>query len=149
MKYIITFLVAALALASNAQTEQKIGKYAAVSYSFGAGSKINQASYGSAELGVTKENASFGVAVGRSSFDPDLKNQLFVEPKTSVTLVQAGIARGYATMGAGFWPGTNDFFIEYGAGVLFSAKDAQDIAVQWSNWAGGNYISVGYVWNFN
>lgn len=161
-----------------AESKTPTGKYvsAGISVSQGDAStagQFNTNSFFWGEFGITRNNVGIGLNFGRSNFRFDEANDeftnLYLEPKVTATLVEKGFAKGYVLFGAGVYPRRlsyskdeliigepiigkdldfmSQYFIEYGAGTTFSFG-MTDLSVQWSNWDGWNYVSMGLTRNF-
>jgi len=153
MKTLLTFAMLSMVIVANAQEQTKIEKYVSASVSLANGNSnapridsISRAAYFMVEGGVSFKNVSVGLGFGRSSFNfsqKDSWSNWFVEPKTSVILLERGIAKGYGVFGIGSYLESNPrFFIEYGAGTVISLKEL-DLSVQYSVWDNLGYISFG------
>ena len=131
----------------------KVGYYGALSLSVGnsSGSDFKHTSYPSVEAGITKDNMTLGLAVGRSNladFGKEFTDNLssyWYEAKTTVSQ-PIGKTNGYLVLGLGNYVNTSQVFIEYGVGVSYMPKKV-GYFVQASNWDGLWYNSLGVSFN--
>ena len=122
---------------------------------------LNQSSYTSVEVGVTRENLSAGLAFGRGSIkglgqsDDHIRNyfaELRVIPSFKLGVVNANLIFGVGsylartqTADGGHIDTT---FIEYGTGISYSAGN-YSYGLSYSNWDGIDYITPSITYNFN
>jgi len=128
---------------------QKISKYISLGISVTNGDTLTLASYPSVEFGVSKENISLGLVLGRGNLrfsDRDAISRYFYEGKVTAS-EQFGGVKGFVLAGLGNYITTNHIFIEYGGGLCKSFKNT-DYFIQASNFDGQNYISLGATFNF-
>ena len=146
--------ISTLICAQESTNDSKIGYYGAVGLSIGnsEGSDFQSTSYPSIEGGITKDNITLGLAVGRSSladFGTELKGSnienYWYEVKTTVSQ-PIGKTNGYLVFGLGNYINTSQVFIEYGVGVSYMPKKL-GYFIQASNWDGLWYNSVGVSFN--
>ena len=101
-------------------------------------------SYPSVEVGLMKENVSFGLVVGRSNlnFNQDAISNYWYEAKfmPSASMNSVDI---YGILGIGNYINTNRYFIEYGAGFSGKLTNHLNYYVQASNWDGIYYVTPG------
>ncbi len=159
MKKILVLLTLMISAFVSAQTieskeESKIGYYGALGLSIGnsSDSDFQHTSYPSIEAGITKDNVTLGLAVGRSNladFGKELKgsniNNYWYEAKGTAS-TPIGITNGYIVLGVGNYINTDTVFIEYGAGINYTLKKITYF-VQASNWDRVWYNSVGVSFN--
>lgn len=127
----------------------KWGKYISLDVSISNGDTISLATYPSIEFGLSKENISLGLALGRNNFrfsDRDEIGRYYWEVKATAS-EQFGGVKGFILFGLGNYFTTGHVFIEYGSGILKSIKNT-DFFIQVSNFDGVDYISLGVTFNF-
>lgn len=152
MKKIITLILVSIGITAYCQSDSSkssISVYSSIGVSIGnmntVDSMLNafgKISYPSAEIGITKKSVSVGAILGLT--DMQFKNPTaYYELKVSISK-PIGECYGYGLFGIGAYA-TKDFsnFIEYGAGFGYMPKK-WGYFVQYSNWAGSDYISVGF-----
>lgn len=108
---------------------------------------FNKASYPSLEIGICRNNVSFGAVFGYENLFVSSATRGFYELKTSICK-PVGNCNAYALFGVGayFESGFNNF-LEYGGGFSY-APTKLGYFVQYSNWARTNYVSTGLTYNF-
>lgn len=110
--------------------------------------KFKEASFLSMEIGMSRKNVSFGADFGFENLMMDsVSTRKYYELKTAISH-PIGNCSGYVLFGVGaFFTKTFNNFIEYGAGFSYTPCKVGYFA-QYSNWAGTNYISTGFIYNF-
>lgn len=153
MKQLKLLALAAVMLACaalQAQDKKDVGQYFGASLSVSNGTGFGNASFASAEYGITVSNWSLGLCAGRKDLAPrDGKEQgsdYFWEPKATAS-VSMGAVKGFALFGAGGFFDTETYFVEYGFGVAWPCGPV-DLSTQYSNWAGADYVSIGFSRSF-
>lgn len=153
MKKLFLVLFAFFALTVTAQeqtttpTTSSYAPYVSVglSMSNSNGVSFNESSYPSVELGVTRNNVSIGVVLGRGQLrgigkDTDVLSDYFYEFKVSPSF-NLGTVTGNVILGVGsYFDTSNAMFIEYGVGVSKSYGDLS-YGLSYSNWNGVNYVT--------
>ena len=165
MKKLILVLVAVLGLTWSAQaqtetveTPTKTSMYVGVGLSMSnstAGETFTTTSYPSLEVGVTRNDVSYGVVLGRGSLDKmspfndkeDGLSNYFWELKVSPSF-NLGQVNGNLILGAGsYFASNNAYFIEYGIGVSKSYGNLT-YGVSYTNWDGVDYVTPSVSFGF-
>ncbi len=133
-----------------ATNSKKIRKYFSTGISLGNVQPGNpelddfsKASYPSLELGILMDDQlSLGLATGCENFFVSGNSRIFYELKASYSIPFKKY-NAYAVFGTGaYFESKFNNFIEYGAGISYMPKRL-GYFVQFSNWAGSNYLSLG------
>jgi len=119
--------------------KQPLVPYLSLSTSIGSFKDFNQSSYPSMEVGLSKNNYSYGVIYGRSSFEKNSPS--FYELKTSYSFMISKL-QSYILLGGGSYFDSN-YFYEYGFGFNFNLNKSFSVFTQLSNWDRSNYLSFG------
>lgn len=123
---------------------------------------FNESSYPSLEVGVTRQNLSAGIALGRGnlkglgSSQDHIRNyyaELRVVPSFNLGVVSANLIFGVGSyFGKSTLAGTtttvDSVFIEYGTGISYS-KGNYSYGLAYSNWDGIDYVTPSVTYNFN
>lgn len=106
-------------------------------------------SYPSIEVGLMKNNFSWGLVLGRanlSGFNQDTASNYWYELKSAVSFPMGNLS-GYGLLGIGNYMTTKRFFVEYGAGFSYSFNKL-GVYAQVSNWDGYWYVTPGLSYSF-
>ncbi len=153
--YLISaFLITANSFAQSDSTKSKISYYTSVGISISNVNKndentnsFNKASYPSLEIGLMRNNVSLGAVFGFENLLVSSSTRKFYELKTAIYR-PVGQCTIYGLFGVGAYFEKNlNSFIEYGSGFSYAPKKV-GYFVQYSSWAGTNYVSTGIVYNF-
>lgn len=168
MKKLFLVLFAFFALTVTAQeqtttpTTSSYTPYVSVGLSMSNfGETFSDNAYPSVELGVTRNDVSYGVVFGRSSLrglgesDDSISNYFYeikVAPSVSLGYLNANLilgAGGYINGGGvNLSEGDNDsFFVEYGFG-LSKSFGKTTYGLSYSNWDGVDYLTPSVSFNF-
>jgi hypothetical protein len=169
MKKTLLLVLALISFGAFAQTEKDstkvtTTKYVAVglSMSLTSNESFAYSSYPSVEVGITRNDVSYGVVFGRGSLkgfaesDDRLSNYFYefkVSPSVSLGYVNANIILGiggYINSG-GQDPAlgdTNSTFVEYGFGLSKSFGNLS-YGLSYSNWDGLDYVTPSVSYSFN
>ncbi len=153
MKKIFLLLAFTLSLFVNAQeqtTDKKYTFYSATGISVTNTDDFQNDSYVSTEIGVIRENLSFGAVLGRnnlSDFGKENFENYWVEAKVT-TYKNLGTVDGFLLLGVGSYIDNGNLFIEYGFGLSKTLGD-YGVFVQASNWDSKDYVSAGVSFNLN
>lgn len=161
MKKLFLVLFAFFALTVTAQeqtttpTTSSYTPYVSVglSMSNSNGVSFNESSYPSVELGVTRNNVSVGVVLGRGQLrgigeDTDVLSEYFYEFKVSPSF-NLGTVSGNVILGVGsYFDTSNAMFIEYGLGVSKSYGNL-GVGLSYTNWNGTDYVTPSLTFSFN
>lgn len=154
---LLTLMITAFVSAQEVESKEssRLGVYGALGLSIGnsQGSDFEHTSYPSVEAGISKDNVTLGLAVGRSNLadfgkefkDTDNLSNYWYEAKTTVSQ-PIGVTNGYLVFGLGNYINTSQIFIEYGVGISYMPNKI-GYFVQASNWDGVWYNSVGLSFN--
>ncbi len=108
---------------------------------------FSKASYPSIEGGIMGKNVSLGLVLGCENFFVTANARKFYELKTAISY-PINSCSVYALFGAGaYFEKKFNNFIEYGAGFSYMPEKL-GYFVQYSNWAGSNYVSLGATYAF-
>lgn len=156
MKHTRIFVLAAFMLSCmfNAYAQnggqKEVGGYAGISLSTSNGDGLGNVMYPSVEGGVSVSNWTVGLCAGRrdlaSRTGEEQGSDYFYEPKATVSM-PIGSVKGFALFGAGGFFDTETYFVEYGFGAAWPCGPV-DLSTQYSNWAGADYVSVGFSRSF-
>lgn len=130
-------------------TETPYVPYISVGLSFTNGDDFKKDSYPSVEIGITKGNISFGLALGRGNlyFEQDNISNYFYEPKVTGSL-PIGKLYGTLVFGIGGYIDTPHTFIEYGSGLGYTDGNIS-YSITYSNWDKVDYITPCITYTFN
>lgn len=125
--------------------------YVSVGLSMSNMDNFRNGSYFSLEYGVTKQNLSLSMVVGRGNItgmfkDVDHIQNYYYEPKVTVGF-PLGKLTGTAIFGVGGYFGTSHMLIEYGSGISYQIGDIS-YGILYSNWDGVDYITPNITYNF-
>lgn len=148
---LVTLFLSASTLFAQEETKVKPDVYvsAGLSISNSYDTTFSYSSYPSVEVGLMKNNFSFGLVLGRanlSGFDADAASNYWYEGKAAV-YVPIGKFNGYALLGIGNYFSTKRVFVEYGAGFSYSFNKF-GVFAQASNWDGYWYVTPGVSYTF-
>jgi hypothetical protein len=119
--------------------------YASASLSVSSGDGFSDIAYPSIEVGVSKNNISYGLNVGRRDLanhgEREYPSNYYIEGKAAATW-PLGDVKTFAMGGFGVVPDTDHYLIEYGTGLIWST-DWVDLIMQISNWDRTDYLSIG------
>ena len=151
MKNLILTLLLFVATSAALFGQSKISYYTSVglSISNSADTTFSYSSYPSIEFGGMYDNIGVGLVVGRSNlsgFKSDVISNYWYEIKTSASK-NIGSASAYALFGVGNYISTKRVFVEYGAGISYTAGSFS-FFTQASNWDGYWYVTPGITYNF-
>jgi hypothetical protein len=162
--FYVLFAFIALTVTAQAQTDStkvKTTKYVSVGLSINptTNDSFEYSSYPSVEVGITRNDVSYGVVFGRGSLkgladsQDNFANYFYefkVSPSVSLGFVNANLILGVGGYinGGGQNPengDTNSSFVEYGFGFSKSYGNLS-YGLSYSNWDGMNYVtpSVSY-----
>jgi hypothetical protein len=118
--------------------------YFSLGYSVSNTNDIETGTYASFEAGMSFTHFSVGAVIGKGDMNLFQKNDnnFFYELKVSPFVPLSPRINLYVPLGVGAYFGTSTMFIEHGAGFSFDTKYITPW-VQYSQWDGVNYISVG------
>jgi hypothetical protein len=97
----------------------------------------------SIEVGVIKENVSFGLCIGRNTFDYKGDDKL-----SNYCYEVKGILNGSVILGAGQYFKSSGTFIEYGFGLSYDIKNIS-YGIAYSNFDRVDFISPSITYIFN
>lgn len=156
MKKVFSSILLILSLGLFAQDPPKskhftLDGYVSGSISTSTGDNFKQNTYPSIEVGVCKNNISFGFNTGRLNLDKspykdENIHNYYYELKASASF-SLGSIKGYGIIGWGQYYDSRHSFLEYGGGFVYSIKHI-DIVLQVSSWDRQMYLSPGIVYNF-
>lgn len=151
MKNLILTLVLLVATSATSFGQNKINYYASAGLSISntGDTTFSYASYPSIEFGGMYDNIGVGLVVGRSNlsgFKSDVISNYWYEVKTSACKT-VGSVSVYGLFGVGNYISTKRVFIEYGAGISYTAGSF-GFFTQASNWDGYWYVTPGITYNF-
>lgn len=135
---------------SNDSTKTKTTGYASLGLSVSNGDDFKMTSYSSLEVGLMRENITFGAIFGRGNLsgigDNDNIGNYFYEVKTTASY-PVGAVSGSILFGYGGYFNSTHNFIEYGVGITYN-KGKMGYGVTYSNWDGVNYLTPCITFNF-
>jgi hypothetical protein len=153
----LTFLVLALvSLSAFAQTKSETTKYLAVGYSIGNhvdGKSLDETSYPSLEYGVTRNNLSLGLVVGRGATrgiaqTGDNLAQYYYEGKVTQAFPFTKEVSGNVVLGLGsYFITDNAVFVEYGFGLTRTIGKIT-YGLTYSNWDKVDYVTPSLSYSF-
>lgn len=156
MKKLILVLVALIGLTVSAQTDStsvKTSKYVAVGLSISKfDNTIGDTAYPSVEVGVTRNDVSYGIVFGRASLkgfasSEDSTSNYFYEVKVSPS-VSLGYLNGNLVLGLGGYINQQGrTFTEFGAGVS-KTFGVLTYGLSYTNWDKVNYVTPSVALSF-
>jgi len=127
------------------------GWYAAAGLSLSSGDGFSNIAYPSLEVGVSKNNMSYGLNFGRRDLvdvgEEENLDNYYVEAKASASW-PLGDVKTFVMGGFGAVLDSDHYLIEYGTGLIWSCTKKTDFVMQLSNWDRTDYVSIGVVRNF-
>jgi hypothetical protein len=155
MKKLFLVLFAFIALTVNAQ-EQKTTPTTTKYVSFGLSvSNFNETfsdnSYPSIEVGVTRNDVSYGLVFGRASLrglgeSNDTLSNYFYEVKVTPS-VSLGYLNANLILGVGGYINQNRSFVEYGGGLSKTFGNTT-YGLSYTNWDGVDYLTPSVSFSF-
>lgn len=154
MKKTLTIALICLTTICYSQSDSskfKLNTYTSIGVSLTNSDNFKSTAYPSAEFGVTHENLSLGLIIGRGSFsglggsDDGVENYYYETKATASYPVQS--LNLNLILGYGGYMNTSHMFIEYGLGFSLS-QGKMSYGLTYSNWDGVNYISPCITFNF-
>lgn len=127
---------------------------------------FRQSVFPSIELGVSQENVSVGLVLGRGDllkktdkfydissqsyqdYESDRLSHYFWELKVTPSFKMGKVTGTILFGGGSYFAKTNAFFIEYGSGISYSVGNIA-YGITYSNWDGNDYITPSVTYNFN
>ena len=132
-------------------TSVSLGWYAAAGISLSSGDGFSNIAYPSVEIGISKNNVSYGLNFGRRDFadhgETEKLDNYYVEAKAAASW-PLGDVKTFLMGGFGTMLNTDHYLIEYGTGLIWSCIERTDFVLQLSNWDKSDYFSIGVVRNF-
>jgi hypothetical protein len=132
-------------------TGVSLGWYAAAGLSLSNGDGFANIAYPSVEVGVSRNNMSYGLNFGRRDLadhgETEVPENYYLEGKASASW-PLGDVKTFVMGGFGFVFNTDHYLIEYGTGLIWPCSSNTDLVLQISNWDKSDYVSVGVVRNF-
>lgn len=160
MKKLILVLVALVGLTVSAQAQEKSAKtsthYLSIGYSIGNhqdGKHFDETSYPSIEYGVTRDNLSLGLAIGRGQTcglaqAGDKLDQYYFEGRATQSFPFTKCISGNVALGVGSYFATNDaVFVEYGFGLTRTCGSIT-YGLSYSNWDKVDYVTPSVSFSF-
>lgn len=166
MKNLFYALIAFIALTVTAQAQTQETNKSKTTYYVSAGlsmstfdSEFAKGAFPSLEVGFTRNDVSYGLAVGRAALkgfansEDVLQNyfyELKVTPSVSLGYLNANLilgVGGYVNGGGKSDTDSNSTFVEYGAGLSKTFGDVT-YGLSYSNWDGVDYVTPSVSYSF-
>ena len=156
MKKVTFLLLALVSLSAFAQTKSATTKYLAVGYSIGNrvdGKHFDEISYPSLEFGVTRNNLSLGLSVGRGQTcgiaqTGDKLSQYFYEGRVTQAFPFTKEVSGNVILGVGsYFITDNAVFVEYGFGLTKTCGKIT-YGLSYTNWDKVGYLTPSLSYSF-
>lgn len=151
--FLVIALLSLSAFAQTDSTQVKTTMYVGVGLSMSKfDNSFGETAYPSVEVGVTRNDVSYGVAFGRTSLKgfaskEDMSSNYFYEVKVAPS-VSLGYLNANLVFGLGGYVNINKSFVEYGAGLSKTFGDVT-YGLSYTNWDDIDYLTPYVSYSFN
>jgi len=152
MRKILTITLIYLTTICYSQSDSKrLNTYTSIGVSLTNSDDFKSTTYPSVEFGVTHENLSLGLIIGRGSFSglggsyDNIQNYYYETKATASYPIQR--LNLNLVLGYGGYINKSHMFIEYGVGFSLS-QGKMNYGLTYSNWDAVNYITPCITFNF-